>query len=95
MFHQQFMKEFFLFGGFGEVWGIFPGALWEKSLKHRENGTGMKLWQDVSPTLHGNEIQQNHQTDLIASNFSPEIQHVSLAADEFKPFKSYQKRGDF
>ena len=25
MFHQQFIKEFFLFGGFGEVWGIFPG----------------------------------------------------------------------
>ena len=25
MFHQQFMKEFFLFGGFGEVWGILPG----------------------------------------------------------------------
>ena len=25
MFHQQFMKEICLFGGFGEVWGIFPG----------------------------------------------------------------------
>ena len=24
-FHQQFMKEFPCFRGFGEVWGIFPG----------------------------------------------------------------------
>ena len=26
MFHQQFMKEFLCSRGFGEVWGIFPGA---------------------------------------------------------------------
>ena len=94
MFHQQFMKEFFLFGGVGEVWGIFPGYV-GKIIETRGKCTGMKLWQDVSPNLHGNEIQQNHQTDLSASNFSPKFQHVSLAADEFKLFKSYQKNVDF
>ena len=27
-FHQQFIKEFLSLWGFGEVWGIFPGAMW-------------------------------------------------------------------
>ena len=29
-FHQQLLKDFFSL--FGEVWGIFPGALWAKSV---------------------------------------------------------------
>ena len=28
-----YVSEFFLFGGFGEVWGIFPGALWGKMIE--------------------------------------------------------------
>ena len=35
IFHQQFMFRIFFesWGVKGEVWGIFPGALWAKSLK--------------------------------------------------------------
>ena len=38
MFHQQFMKDFFLFGGFGKF-GVFSQGMWAKSLIYPSSGS--------------------------------------------------------